>query len=41
MQKEEFQHTAYATNAYVTVGPSANQILQGICASLLKYNANT
>ncbi|XVF00024.1 hypothetical protein REPUB_Repub03eG0250600 [Reevesia pubescens] len=27
--KEEFQHTAYATNAYVTVGPSANQILQG------------
>ncbi|XVF87923.1 hypothetical protein PTKIN_Ptkin19aG0007400 [Pterospermum kingtungense] len=27
--KEEFQHTAYATNAYVTVGPSANQVLQG------------
>ncbi|XP_021294718.1 mediator of RNA polymerase II transcription subunit 34 isoform X1 [Herrania umbratica] len=27
--KEDFQHTAYATNAYVTVGPSANQILQG------------
>ncbi|XP_022738885.1 mediator of RNA polymerase II transcription subunit 34 isoform X6 [Durio zibethinus] len=29
VKKEEFQHTAYATNAYVTVGPSANQILQG------------
>ncbi|XVE53924.1 hypothetical protein DITRI_Ditri03aG0041000 [Diplodiscus trichospermus] len=27
--KEEYQHTAYATNAYVTVGPLANQILQG------------
>lgn len=27
--KEEFQHTAYATNAYVTVGPLARQILQG------------
>ncbi|CAL1386678.1 unnamed protein product [Linum trigynum] len=27
--KEEFQHTAYATNAYVTVGPLANQVLQG------------
>ncbi|KAG6688027.1 hypothetical protein I3842_11G103800 [Carya illinoinensis] len=27
--KEEFQHTAYATNAYVTVGPFANQVLQG------------
>ncbi|KAG7956013.1 hypothetical protein I3843_11G103200 [Carya illinoinensis] len=26
--KEEFQHTAYATNAYVTVGPFANQVLQ-------------
>ncbi|KGN58393.1 mediator of RNA polymerase II transcription subunit 34 isoform X1 [Cucumis sativus] len=27
--KEEFQHTAYATNAYVTVGPLARQVLQG------------
>ncbi|XP_011028013.1 PREDICTED: mediator of RNA polymerase II transcription subunit 34 [Populus euphratica] len=27
--KEEFQHTAYATNAYVTIGPLANQVLQG------------
>ncbi|OMO81086.1 hypothetical protein CCACVL1_12611 [Corchorus capsularis] len=27
--KEEFQHTAYATNAYITVGSSANQVLQG------------
>ncbi|KAJ6327022.1 hypothetical protein OIU78_013998 [Salix suchowensis] len=26
--KEEFQHTAYATNAYVTIGPLANQVLQ-------------
>lgn len=30
MQKEEFQHTAYSTNAYVTVGPLARQVLQGI-----------
>nr|GLL16380.1 mediator of RNA polymerase II transcription subunit 34 isoform X2 [Ipomoea trifida] len=29
MQKEEFQHTAYATNAYVKVGPLAKQLLQG------------
>ncbi|KAG8375278.1 hypothetical protein BUALT_Bualt10G0083800 [Buddleja alternifolia] len=28
-QKEEFQHTAYATNAYVTVGPLAKQVLHG------------
>ncbi|KAG2680523.1 hypothetical protein I3760_11G102000 [Carya illinoinensis] len=28
--KEEFQHTAYATNAYVTVGPFANQVLQDV-----------
>uniref|UniRef100_A0A6M2EDY1 ATP-dependent DNA helicase n=1 Tax=Populus davidiana TaxID=266767 RepID=A0A6M2EDY1_9ROSI len=27
--KEEFQHTAYTTNAYVTIGPLANQVLQG------------
>ncbi|PON51591.1 DNA helicase, ATP-dependent [Parasponia andersonii] len=27
--KEEFQHTAYATNAYVTLGPLARQVLQG------------
>ncbi|XP_020584133.1 mediator of RNA polymerase II transcription subunit 34 isoform X2 [Phalaenopsis equestris] len=27
--KEEFQHTAYATNAYVTIGPLWNQVLQG------------
>uniref|UniRef100_A0A2P2LYA0 DNA 3'-5' helicase n=1 Tax=Rhizophora mucronata TaxID=61149 RepID=A0A2P2LYA0_RHIMU len=27
--KEEFQHTAYATNAYVTVGPLAKQVVQG------------
>ncbi|XP_068326025.1 ATP-dependent DNA helicase Q-like 2 isoform X2 [Pyrus communis] len=27
--KEEFQHTAYATNAYVTIGPLAKQVLQG------------
>ncbi|XAR57642.1 DNA helicase [Bertholletia excelsa] len=27
--KEEFQHTAYATNAYVTIGPFAKQLLQG------------
>lgn len=29
MQKEEFQHTPYSTNAYVTMGPLANQLLQG------------
>lgn len=29
MQKEEYQHTAYATNAYVTVGPLAKQVLRG------------
>ncbi|CAI8588334.1 unnamed protein product [Vicia faba] len=27
--KEEFQHTAYSTNAYITLGPLAKQILQG------------
>ncbi|KAK9276040.1 hypothetical protein L1049_005571 [Liquidambar formosana] len=27
--KEEFQHTAYATNAYITLGPLATQVLQG------------
>ncbi|KAK1304663.1 Mediator of RNA polymerase II transcription subunit 34 [Acorus calamus] len=27
--KEEFQHTAYATNAYVTIGPLWKQVLQG------------
>ncbi|XP_075508442.1 ATP-dependent DNA helicase Q-like 2 isoform X4 [Primulina tabacum] len=27
--KEEFQHTAYTTNAYVTVGPFAKQVLHG------------
>ncbi|EEF42467.1 ATP-dependent DNA helicase Q-like 2 [Ricinus communis] len=27
--KEEFQHTAYATNAYVKTGPLAKQVLQG------------
>ncbi|XP_010540692.1 PREDICTED: mediator of RNA polymerase II transcription subunit 34 [Tarenaya hassleriana] len=27
--KEEFQHTAYSTNAYVTLGPLAKQVLQG------------
>ncbi|XP_040367131.1 ATP-dependent DNA helicase Q-like 2 isoform X2 [Rosa chinensis] len=27
--KEEFQHTAYTTNAYVTLGPLAKQVLQG------------
>ncbi|KAL1204974.1 ATP-dependent DNA helicase Q-like 2 [Cardamine amara subsp. amara] len=27
--KEEFQHTPYSTNAYVTMGPLANQLLQG------------
>ncbi|XP_039006253.1 ATP-dependent DNA helicase Q-like 2 isoform X1 [Hibiscus syriacus] len=27
--KEEFQHTAYATNAYVKVGPTANLVMQG------------
>ncbi|XP_028795867.1 mediator of RNA polymerase II transcription subunit 34 isoform X1 [Neltuma alba] len=27
--KEEFQHTAYSTNAYVAVGPLAKQILLG------------
>ncbi|KAL0330074.1 UNVERIFIED_CONTAM: ATP-dependent DNA helicase Q-like 2 [Sesamum radiatum] len=27
--KEEFQHSAYATNAYVTTGPLAKQILHG------------
>ncbi|KAK4758595.1 hypothetical protein SAY87_019896 [Trapa incisa] len=27
--KEEFQHTAYSTNAYVTVGPLAKNVLQG------------
>ncbi|KAJ4729096.1 ATP-dependent DNA helicase [Melia azedarach] len=26
---EEFQHTAYSTNAYVTIGPLAKQVLQG------------
>ncbi|XP_048621535.1 ATP-dependent DNA helicase Q-like 2 isoform X3 [Brassica napus] len=27
--KEEFLHTPYSTNAYVTTGPLANQLLQG------------
>lgn len=27
--KEEYQHTAYSTNAYVTAGPLAKQVLQG------------
>ncbi|XP_074270331.1 ATP-dependent DNA helicase Q-like 2 [Silene latifolia] len=27
--KEEFSHTAYATNAYVILGPLAKQVLQG------------
>ncbi|KFK44909.1 hypothetical protein AALP_AA1G318600 [Arabis alpina] len=27
--KEEFQHTPYSTNAYVAMGPLANQLLQG------------
>ncbi|KAL8536656.1 hypothetical protein ACS0TY_012012 [Phlomoides rotata] len=27
--KEEFQHTPYSTNAYVTVGPLAKQVLHG------------
>ncbi|KAL6653517.1 hypothetical protein ACP70R_008441 [Stipagrostis hirtigluma subsp. patula] len=27
--KEEFQHTAYSTNAYVTLGPLSKQALQG------------
>ncbi|KAL2517380.1 Mediator of RNA polymerase II transcription subunit 34 [Abeliophyllum distichum] len=27
--KEEFQHTAYSTNAYVTIGPLAKQVLHG------------
>ncbi|XP_047966852.1 ATP-dependent DNA helicase Q-like 2 isoform X2 [Salvia hispanica] len=27
--KEEFQHTPYTTNAYVTVGPLAKQVLHG------------
>ncbi|KAL6965389.1 DNA helicase [Sarracenia purpurea var. burkii] len=27
--KEEFQHTAYATNSYVTIGPLAKYVLQG------------
>ncbi|KAG6389620.1 hypothetical protein SASPL_151092 [Salvia splendens] len=29
VQKEEFQHTPYTTNAYVTVGPLAKQVLHG------------
>lgn len=29
LQKEEFQHTAYSTNAYVTIGPFARQLLHG------------
>ena len=38
MQKEEFQHTAYTTNAYVTVGPLAKQVLQGTCvSSMINY----
>lgn len=37
MQKEEFQHTAYATNAYVTVGPLAKLVLQGEYPSLSRY----
>ena len=32
MQKEEFQHTAYSTNAYVKTGPLAKQIMQGMDA---------
>ncbi|XP_078158621.1 RECQ helicase L2 isoform X2 [Carex rostrata] len=27
--KEEFQHTAYSTNAYVTLGPLSKQVLDG------------
>lgn len=42
MQKEEYQHTAYATNAYVTVGPLAMQVLQGNYPSfqIRKYAAS-
>ncbi|KAI8012271.1 Mediator of RNA polymerase II transcription subunit 34 [Camellia lanceoleosa] len=29
VKKEEFQHTAYSTNSYVTIGPLAKQVLQG------------
>ncbi|KMT11510.1 hypothetical protein BVRB_5g108290 isoform D [Beta vulgaris subsp. vulgaris] len=29
IQKEEFQHTAYTTNAYVALGPLGQQVLQG------------
>ncbi|KAF8723361.1 hypothetical protein HU200_021886 [Digitaria exilis] len=29
LQKEEFQHTAYSTNAYVTIGPLWKAALQG------------
>ncbi|KAH7577434.1 hypothetical protein JRO89_XS01G0250300 [Xanthoceras sorbifolium] len=36
---EEFQHTPYSTNAYVTIGPLAKQVLQG-CTSLLVTSEN-
>jgi hypothetical protein len=29
MQKEEFSHTAYATNAYVALGTGSRFLLQG------------
>ncbi|XP_022158054.1 mediator of RNA polymerase II transcription subunit 34 isoform X3 [Momordica charantia] len=37
--KEEFQHTAYATNAYVTVGPLSRQVLQGKKAVKLEISS--
>ncbi|EYU37468.1 hypothetical protein MIMGU_mgv1a001824mg [Erythranthe guttata] len=38
MQKEEFQHTAYTTNAYLTTGPLAKQVLHGKKTVKLEVN---
>ncbi|BBH02719.1 RECQ helicase L2 [Prunus dulcis] len=37
--KEEFQHTAYSTNAYVTIGPLAKQVLHGKCSVKLEISS--
>ncbi|PQM40630.1 hypothetical protein Pyn_32382 [Prunus yedoensis var. nudiflora] len=37
--KEEFQHTAYSTNAYVTIGPLAKKVLHGKCSVKLEISS--
>ncbi|ERN15693.1 mediator of RNA polymerase II transcription subunit 34 [Amborella trichopoda] len=39
--KEEFQHTAYSTNAYVTIGPLWKQLVQGKKMVKLEISVNS